>query len=52
MNRAVSTWGMHALLRQEELLEEARRDRLVSNARRRGRQRFLGRVLRLRRRRS
>lgn len=48
MNRAISTWGIHALLRQEELLEEARRDRLVRNARRHARLRLIDRVLRLR----
>jgi hypothetical protein len=36
MNRAISTWGMHAILRQEELLEEARRERLAVKARRPG----------------
>lgn len=50
MNRAISTWGMHAVLRQEELLEEARRERVATNARRRDRGRVLARVLRLGRR--
>jgi hypothetical protein len=50
MNRAISTWGMHAALRQEELLEEARRERLATNARRTDRGRILSRVLHLGRR--
>ena len=50
MNRAISTWGMHAVLRQEELLEEARRERLATKARRPGRGRTLNRVLHLGRR--
>lgn len=50
MNRAISTWGMYAVLRQEELLEEARRERLAVKARRPGRGRMLGRVLQLGRR--
>jgi len=50
MNRAISTWGIHAVLRQEELLEEARRERLAVKARRPGRGRTLGSVLRLGRR--
>ncbi|MEO8246401.1 MAG: hypothetical protein ABI622_04695 [Chloroflexota bacterium] len=50
MNRAISTWGIHAVLRQEELLEEARRERLAVKARRPGRGRVLGRVLHLGRR--
>ena len=52
MNRAISTFGMHALLRQNELLEEARRDRLVTNARRQQRRRTYGQVLRMGRRRT
>jgi hypothetical protein len=50
MNRAISTWGLHAVLRQEELLEEARRERLAVKARRHRRGRTLGSVLHLGRR--
>ena len=50
MNRAISYWGMHALLRHEELVEEASRERLARTAARQRRSTpILGRVLRLRR---
>lgn len=52
MNRAISYWGMHALLRHEDMLEEASRERLAQAARPRRPAPILGRVLRLRRRRS
>ena len=48
MNRAISYWGMHALLRRDGLIEEARRERLASLVPHRRRARILGRVLRLR----
>ncbi|HET9878468.1 MAG TPA: hypothetical protein VFQ81_04065 [Candidatus Limnocylindria bacterium] len=52
MNRAISQWGMHAMLRQEELLDEACRERIATNARRRQRSRLLGRMLSFGRRRA
>ncbi len=53
MNRAISYWGMHALLRHEELIEEASRERLARTAARQRRPTpILDRVLRLRRNRA
>lgn len=52
MNRAISQWGMYAILRQEELLDEASRERVAHDARRRQRSRLLDRMLQFGRRRS
>ncbi len=49
MNRAISYWGMHALLRHEQLIEEASLERLARSVRPRRPAPTLGRVLRLRR---